>query len=64
MTTDSSGNCTCADCGESVPRAHTLMTAHAGRVCWFCYTDEYDESELDAYDDDLAGVDYDDWGDW
>lgn len=59
MNNDASGKCTCAECGESVPRGHTIMTATAGRVCWFCYTDEHEDDELEA---DVGG-DWDDWDD-
>jgi hypothetical protein len=63
MASDASGNCNCAECGESVPRGHTIMTHLAGRVCWFCYTDEYEDEleEGEALDDIDPG--WDDWDD-
>ncbi len=52
---------TCAVCEENVPRAHSILRASLGRVCWFCHTD------ASAFDDDDDDDDWDDddwYGDW
>ncbi|MDJ0975716.1 MAG: hypothetical protein QNJ98_14745 [Planctomycetota bacterium] len=42
---------TCAECGESLPRDHTVIRADLGRVCWFCSSELDDPSDRDWSDD-------------
>ena len=54
---------TCPDCGDDVPRGHTVLRADNRRICWFCHTDEQDPSDTDDDWDDLDDEDWDDWDD-
>jgi len=54
----------CAVCEEMVPRAHTVLRASLGRVCWFCHTDENVDSDREWDDDDDEDEDETDWDDW
>ena len=59
-------NVTCPICEDSVPRGHTVLRADSRRICWFCHTDEQDDTEPhytwgeeeEEWDDEL------DWDDW
>ena len=48
----------CAECGESIPREHSIRKPGFGRVCWFCSDDlvddsgDWDETEYDDYEDE------------
>lgn len=49
----------CALCEEEIPRSHSILTEHFGRICHFCYKDEK-VGTSDDWDEDWDDVDWDD----